>query len=522
MIPYIQFNNTSFAYTQKQFFNQFDWTIQQGENWIITGKIGAGKTSLVQALSGKYFLTEGKLSYPYFESLHPDNRLTYSLKKQYIKVVSFKDDSRAFDPHSFFYSQRFNSFAADGTLTVWEYLMEAGYSEYEKEHVDLIKRTGVFELLDLERIKLSSGQSRKLLITKAILQKPKLLIIDNPYMGLDAKSRSEFNELLDHLVENEGIQLILAGQYEVLPQCISHELELDNFNIIYEGKIREQAAKEALKKDFKTPYGKHFALLSPQELEQEKANFNQKNKAELLQKLKPFFEQPNDLEDWNSIFELQDISVAYYGKKILDSINWTVKRGEKWALFGANGSGKSTLLALLFGDHPQAYSNDIYLFDQKRGMGQSIWDIKKRTGYTSAELHYFFNAKLTAENAVITGLFDHVYLKRKTNQKEQEVIDLLMDYFEVSHLKNRLFQQLSTGEQRVLLLIRSLVKNPPLILLDEPFQGFDLDTIKKAKTLLDELLSPQHTLIFITHYEREIPNSVNQRFLLGMSTEKVS
>jgi len=121
-----------------------------------------------------------------------------------------------------FYQQRFNAFAADGTLTVWEYLMNAGFDERIEEHVDIIKKTGVFPLLDLERIKLSSGQSRKLLITKAILQKPKILIIDNPYLGLDAPSRTEFNTLLEELVTTEDIQLILAGQYQQLPSigCI--------------------------------------------------------------------------------------------------------------------------------------------------------------------------------------------------------------------------------------------------------------------------------------------------------------
>ncbi|MFK7981763.1 MAG: ATP-binding cassette domain-containing protein, partial [Saprospiraceae bacterium] len=394
MIPYLKIENAVFAHAQKSFFKGFNWTINQGENWIITGKIGAGKTSLVQALAGKYYLTQGQLTYPYLSATLPTIKSTYELKRKCIKVVSFKDDSRAFDPHSFFYSQRFNSFAADGTITVWEYLMEAGYSEYKKEHVDLIKRTGVFDLLDLERIKLSSGQSRKLLITTAILQQPKLLIIDNPYMGLDASSRQEFNELLDDLVKNEDIQLILAGQYDVLPSCISHELELDNFTPIYNGVIRQKERIEETS-TIKVPYGKHFSLLSPQELMAAKKDLLTKFRSEIIEKVKLIYNKPNNFTNWKIIFSLKDAVVAYYGKKVLDDINWVVKPGEKWALFGANGSGKSTLLALLFGDHPQAYANELYLFDKKRGVGQNIWDIKKRTGFTSSELHFFFNAKLT-------------------------------------------------------------------------------------------------------------------------------
>ncbi|MEM6319538.1 MAG: ATP-binding cassette domain-containing protein [Bacteroidota bacterium] len=511
MNSFLKLENATFAHAQKTFFQQFSWTLQTGQNWIITGPIGSGKTSLVQALSGKYFLKKGTLSYPQLEAESAPNRLTFEERKRAIKVVSFKDDSRVFDPHSFFYSQRFNSFAADGTVTVWEYLMESGFSEYEKEHVDLIKRTGVFELLDRERIKLSSGQSRKLLITKAILQKPRLLIIDNPYMGLDGASRVVFNELLDQLVQEEGIQLILAGQYDVLPNCISHELALDNFQKMYEGPLREQPSA-TIHQPKQPTYGKHLTLLSPEELANEKAAFLKKEQTVLLKEIKSYFEKPSHSGHWTHIFSLKNTSVAYFGKKVLDNINWTVQPGEKWVLFGKNGSGKSTLLSLLFGDHPQAYANEIYLFDQKRGVGQNIWDIKKRTGFTSSELHYFFNAKLTAEEAIITGLFDHVYLKRKPTAAEQQLVDLLLAYFNLTHLKSRYFQQLSTGEQRIVLLIRALIKNPPLILLDEPFQGFDLATIESAKLLLETILSDQHTLVFITHYEREIPENVAMRF----------
>ena len=303
MIPYLKLENVAFSHAQKMFFEQLNWTVEQGENWIITGAIGAGKTSLVSALSGKYYLTQGKLSYPWLEENHPNIQSTYELKRKCIKVVSFKDDSRAFDPRACFYSQRFNSFAADGTVTVWEYLMEAGYSEYEKTHVDLIKRTDVFELQDLERIKLSSGQSRKLLITSAILQQPKLLIIDNPYMGLDAKSRTEFNDLLDDLVEHNGIQLILAGQYDVLPACISHELELENLKIKYEGVVRKP---ETVKVNIKTPppFGKHFTLFSPKELDNAKQAFAEKNQANILKKLQPFFKTPDNYEEWTSIFSV--------------------------------------------------------------------------------------------------------------------------------------------------------------------------------------------------------------------------
>ena len=143
-------------------------------------------------------------------------------------------------------------------------------------------------------------------------------------------------------------------------------------------------------------------------------------------------------------------------------------------------------------------------------MGQSIWDIKKNTGFTSPELHYFFSYAITCVQTVITGLFDHVYLKRAPSEEEQLLINLFFQYFGLTHLKDRSFQEVSTGEQRTILFIRALIKNPPLLLLDEPFQGFDPPSIAKAKRLLDTILTDEHTLVFISHYKKEIPSCVEK------------
>jgi len=285
-------------------------------------------------------------------------------------------------------------------------------------------------------------------------------------------------------VQTEDIQLILVGHYQSLPVCITHHLHLEDFKVLYNGPLTNDVPS--------------ITTIKTNTLKEEK----------ILAKIKTIYTAPTI--DANTIFQLNTVNVAYYGKTILNNIDWTVQKGEKWALLGNNGSGKSTLLSLLFGDHPQAYSNDIYLFEQKRGMGQSIWDIKKNTGFTSPELHYFFSYELTGLQTVITGLFDHVYLKRTPTPQEQQLIDLLFAYFGIEDLKARSFQSLSTGEQRLVLLIRALIKNPPLLLLDEPFQGFDLPMIDKAKRLLTAILTDRHTLVFISHYQEEIPACVGK------------
>ena len=187
--------------------------------------------------------------------------------------------------------------------------------------------------------------------------------------------------------------------------------------------------------------------------------------------------------------------------------------GKRWALLGPNGSGKTTLLSLIGGDHPQAYSNDIRLFGCQRGSGESIWDIKRRIGLVSPELHLYFSEPLTAFQTAATGFFD-VLAYRRTTPQQDAVIQNLFDSFEMGPLADRSFGRLSTGEQRLVLLVRALVKQPPLLILDEPFQGLDRRSIQLLREWLDTQLRPEQTLIFVSHNEEEIPRSIGRRLRL--------
>jgi molybdate transport system ATP-binding protein len=210
---------------------------------------------------------------------------------------------------------------------------------------------------------------------------------------------------------------------------------------------------------------------------------------------------------------MRGVQVTYDARPILDDVSWTVRAGERWALVGPNGSGKTTLLSLICGDHPQAYSNDVRLFGQQRGSGESIWDIKRRIGLVSPELHLYYSEPLTAAQTAATGLFD-VLAYRPTTPEQDKTIEELFDYFQIAELAKRPFARLSTGEQRLVLLVRALVKAPPVLILDEPFQGLDGHAISRARILLDQRLRPDQTLIFVSHVPKEIPESVNRRICL--------
>ncbi len=213
------------------------------------------------------------------------------------------------------------------------------------------------------------------------------------------------------------------------------------------------------------------------------------------------------------VIELRNVTVAHAGHTILDRVSWTVRAGERWALLGPNGSGKTTLLSLLCGDHPQAYSNDIQLFGRRRGTGETIWDVKRNVGLLSPEFHLYFTEPLTADRAAATGFFDAV-ADHDTTPEQNARVGELFAAFGITHLAGRAFKALSTGEQRLVLLARALVKRPPLVILDEPFQGLDADATVRCRAWLEAEIGPDQTLLFVTHELSELPRTVNQTLRL--------
>ena len=484
---FIRLNEVDIYRQQTAVLTEVSWDIKESENWIITGNNGTGKTTLAYALAGRSFIRKGSIKYYFLEKEAKEKNVSiYDIRRNAISIISFEDSHRAFNNKERYYQQRFNAFDNED-ISVEDYLLELGYDSNNPTHSNIIEKCGVSKWLELSRIKLSSGQSRKLLISTAILKQPKLLIIDNPYVGLDEKNRNLFNELIDELYYEHRIKIILSGHFHTLPNCISHELHLSHDSKIIKRKPLLSVKEEYPAIDDST-----------------------------LDIIKNYYQKATHHPDFKNALLLKNLKVTYQDAIILSDINWQVKRGEKWTLLGPNGSGKSTMLGMIAADHPKVYANDVHLFDNKRGLQDSIWDIKKNIGFISSEMHTYFNYDVnkTVSQIVFDGLFTSIYSRPKISQTQKDVLNALLVYFEITHLEDRTFLSLSTGEQRICLILRALIKNPPLLLFDEPFQGLDDDMIYRFKRLLDETLTKNHALIFITHYQHEVPECVEEYFYL--------
>lgn len=451
--------------------SDINFSIKQGEQWAVVGNSGSGKTSLAHALVGRLFYT-GTIEFEYPKNNKHNNSILL-IEQQH----RFKN---RFNTSDFYYQQRFNSSDADNAMTVSEALQEYGAGSSPGIIKKWIELLHLAPLLNEPLIQLSNGENKRLQIAEALLSDPFMLIMDNPFIGLDIEGRETLNTIMENITSN-GIHLILITNPQQLPACITHVAVLESHSLTSYRKENYEPEKQQPAVTSYPPI--HFERL-------EKLNNSTK-------------------EDFDTAIKMINVSVQYGDKKILDTINWEVKRGDCWNVSGPNGAGKSTLLSLVTADNPQAYANEIYLFDKRKGRGESIWDIKKKIGYVSPELHLFFEKHNSAFEVVASGLFDTIGLFRQLSAEDEHIVNEWMDVMNLQSVKRKLLSQLSLGEQRMVLLARALVKNPPLLILDEPCQGLDDEQAGKFKNFTDQLCRYfRTTLLYVSHYQKDIPSCV--------------
>jgi molybdate transport system ATP-binding protein len=447
-------------------FQGLSWTVRSGQTWAIVGPTGSGKSTLAQLLLGRIRPKAGHIEWPMLRAQDDESPLTPA---DVIEYVPFREESRRFSYRRHYYQQRFNFIEPGDDLTLDEFL-RSGTSASESQLDAAATALGIQEFRRRSLIQLSNGQMRRARLARAWLSRPMLLMLDDPFVGLDRDGREDLSGLLEELVQ-QGQAVMLFTVEENVPSWVSHTL-----NLPVRGGVSSPRLVVANAVPSRSPVVEPEPTSEP-------------------------------------IVELHKVRVAYGATPIVHDLSWVVRRGERWAVLGPNGSGKSTLLSLLCGDHPQAYSNDIRLFGRRRGSGETIWDIKSRVGLVSPELHLYFTSHLTAWEVVGTGWFD-VLVPRPMSAGQIEQTRRLFSEWGLDKEKDRPFQQLSTGEQRLMLLARACVKSPELLILDEPFQGLDDYRVAQLRDWLDRRLRPTQTMIFVTHRPEELPRCVTRQLVL--------
>lgn len=472
-------------------FKGLNFQVDPSEHLLISGAAGTGKTTLLEVLAGRQAISAGTIGYPavreYIGTLSQQDPLTDPVN--YIAYISSRHHFRNLSNTSeFYYQQRFNSFDSDNVPTVISYLGKRVHSAHAGPW-DLDRVIDQFKLAPLadeHLIKLSNGETKRLSLAAAMIRNPKVLVMDNPLTGLDVQSRALMNDWL-RIIAESGVTVVLSGSLQEIPSIITHVIKLEVDKPV--GKLRVEDLPSMADAESKAP-GPDETIL--------RNLLNRKAAASFRQ-----------------VIAMSKVHIRYGEKQVLQAIDWEVKAGERWALTGPNGAGKSTLLSLVNGDNPQAYANDIILFDRKRGTGESIWDIKKNIGFISPELFQYFPTESSCIHVIESGFYDTVGLFRPSNSTYASICKKWMEEMQIGHIANRSFRLVSTSQQRLCLLARALVKNPALLILDEPCQGLDDQQQAFFRRLIDMICTnSQVSLVYVSHYAEELPDSVTKKIRL--------
>ncbi len=422
------------------------WTWTTGESWVILGSNGSGKTRFLELLEHR----AGKGA----------------------KTVSFENLERILEEEIRQDDSEFLGKIDTGT-PLYRFL---GLASADPELIPFKTGDNYRTLLNHGIRTLSTGEMRRSLIYRAVLSQPSLLLLDEPFDGLDVTAAEEMRQLITHLIEEEHpVLLILNRKSEILP-VNTHIGVFRDHHLLFTGSKEEWEKFEASRQD--------------------------RRMTEI-----PIPPPPADAyryDGGSSLVKMRDVTVKYGEKVVLNRLSWEVRKGEHWKITGPNGAGKTTLLNLICGENQQAYCNDIKLFGRQRGSGETVWEIKEKVGIISPALQLSYRVSASARMCIISGLFDSIGVYEKVSPLQRNLADRWLAYLGLTEKADTPMRRLSYGEQRLLLIARGLIKHPPLLILDEPCQGLDDSNREKVLNLLGQFAcQSESTLLYVTHHQED-------------------
>lgn len=373
--------------------------------------------------------------------------------------------------------------------TVKEILFD-GLDSEDIEPSFLARVIDVFALtamLDRPFRALSTGETKKLLLAKAIFSHPKLLILDEPWDGLDIQACADVNQLLLEICNQTTFILVLNRLSEV-PSFCQQIVLMQSGSIVWQTQVDDDLATQLTD------------MSQLQHLQQQDLMLPAKDSDSFA---------PHPLDTEAALVKLNNVKVNYADNIVFSHLNWTIEPHQHWQVTGPNGSGKTCLLNLITGDHPQCYVNDIVVFGYQRGSGESIWQIKQYIGYLSNGFHLDYRVNCSLLHVVLSGFYDSIGLYQHAADNQMALAQQWLALMGLEKYSNTPFQELSFGDQRLALIARAMVKYPTLLILDEPCNG--LDDINRLKVLaLIDLLARQGctTLLYVNHHQEDVIPSV--------------
>ncbi len=445
--------------TQRSLYLQ-DLHLPSGESLLICGDNACGKSLLGQLIKGEFGQPLAASDIININSPSTIELISFDVEETILAIDRYNDDSENIEG------------GIDWGRTAFDII---GDSEHSHSAIAML---GIESLLDKPFKVLSTGQVRKVLLAKAIAAKPQLLILDEPFAGLDIASQHRLSCALSSLIKAGQSLIIIDFYHDELPDNIDKILLLnDGKNAIFD--TREKVLNSA--------------------------TWQQHNKVEIsLPHHLPDCHHYEHLDNSQAFASLKQVKVSYDDNLVFDGLDWDFMPNQHWRLAGPNGCGKSTLLSLINGDNPKAYGQDITLFGRKRGTGETVWDIKRHYGLISAQFHRDYRASTSVLGAIVSGFFDTIGLYDSPTDTQIEIAQQWLELLGLSSLAKQPFSQLSYGEQRLVLIVRAVVKLPLILILDEPCLGLDNHHRAQVLALVDYITRHSNThVLFVSHDSRD-------------------
>ena len=458
--PAIKMTDLSVDFDERFQLTNINWVIESNQHWMITGTNGAGKSALAAVLAGAGKCLSGTL-----EGIPAKvGIVSFEAQAEMIAQELKKDDADILDV------------IAIGT-TVREVLAEDCQDQLLRDQ--LVDKFGLVTLLDRAFRKLSTGETRKMLLVRALISKPDLLILDEPFDGLDAATLPVLQNHLNTIANTVPMILVL-NRLDECPDFVT------NIAYIEAGELRHKISRID-----EQAYAELYQLLhlKTTDLDVPVADPNKALPA---------------LDPSEPLVKLSNAKIQYGDSVIFKDLNWIIERNQHWQLSGPNGSGKTCLLSLITGDHPQCYINDIFVFGFQRGNGESIWQIKQFIGYVSTALQWEYRVSVSVRNVIVSGFYDSIGLYSKPTDNEVDTADQWLALLGMSDRADEPFNKLSYGDQRLLLIARAMVKHPPLLILDEPCLGLDEMNRQLVLALIERICATTETsVLYVNHHPED-------------------
>ena len=491
---------------------RLSWQMRTGEAWLVTGPNGGGKADFVKALSGIYSVVpnapssvEQQVAVPLYSSVFGDS----------VEIVSLERAARLIQEERENDESEFVEGGVDIGRTGRIFIAEALVGTIKKgaplpevalrlETLPEIKLCGVEKILDRGLKYMSTGEIRRTLLARALVSRKRLLVLSDPFAGLDAESRAILLDFFDTIaakqlndaeVDATFPRIILSMErYVEIPAAITHVLEFSKGEVSFCGKRAD-----------------YEALLEARAAERQKKRAAEY--AEFSATVRRLSDEVNTVLGFehyqpenDTLIEMNDVNVGWGDHRVLRNLTWSLKRGEHWLIRGPNGSGKTTFLELITGDNMQVFNNDVRLFGARRGSGETIWDIKHRLGIVSYRLHVEYRmVGSSLLEVIMSGFHDSIGLYQAPSDVEASAAEKWLSLGGFAGRGRESFSALSYGEQRAVLILRAAVKCPPVMILDEPCHGLDDEFRQKVLDLLEVIAqSGTTTFLHVTHEPSEV------------------